>query len=660
MKKYAAMLLLICGTGKAVAQCPYGGSLSGVELITNSDFSSGNTGFTSDYTYCNTFQCLFPEAYYAVGANPNYFHSAFYGSDHTTGTGKLMIVNGAGLTNVNIWCETVTVQPYANYIFSYWLSSMVTSSPAELQVSINGSLVGNISVAPSSLYTWEQSAVTWNAGSNTSVEICIVNQNTTLGGNDFGLDDISFQQCVCTSILADAGPDVEICPGDSAQLSASGGAYYTWQTSPFLSDSSVSDPLAFPASTTQFYVTVFDSAGCSGIDSTTVFIYPPPQVIVSDDTSVCTGTSASLLASGGISYTWSPSSTLSNPIIADPLALPDTITTYVVTVTDSNGCDASDSVQVGLLALPQPTVSADTVICKFTAATLTASGGVTYLWSNGTAGDTSIVFPLTDSTFSVVVTDSNGCSGTASVNVSIALESLTIEGDTQICIGDFTVLTGNGALTYLWISTGDTSASITVSPSSDTTVVLIGFTGTCFDTASVPVQVSPLPNADAGPNAFIDLGSGITLNVSGGSSALWSPGNSLSCTACLSTEATPADTTTYFVTVTDANGCSATDSVTVFVIPPDEVFIPNAFTPNGDGLNDELLPVLSGNTATKSLSVFNRWGQQVFFTTSPGTGWDGSYQGKPEDIGVFVYFFSGVNVVTGKEIVKQGNVLLLR
>jgi gliding motility-associated-like protein len=148
--------------------------------------------------------------------------------------------------------------------------------------------------------------------------------------------------------------------------------------------------------------------------------------------------------------------------------------------------------------------------------------------------------------------------------------------------------------------------------------------------------------------------------VSGGSSALWSPGNSLSCTACLSTEATPADTTTYFVTVTDANGCSATDSVTVFVIPPDEVFIPNAFTPNGDGLNDELLPVLSGNTATKSLSVFNRWGQQVFFTTSPGTGWDGSYQGKPEDIGVFVYFFSGVNVVTGKEIVKQGNVLLLR
>jgi hypothetical protein len=58
--------------------------------------------------------------------------------------------------------------------------------------------------------------------------------------------------------------------------------------------------------------------------------------------------------------------------------------------------------------------------------------------------------------------------------------------------------------------------------------------------------------------------------------------------------------------------------------------------------------------------VFNRWGQLVFFTTSPGTGWDGSYQGKPEDIGVFVYFFSGVNVVTGKEIVKQGNVLLLR
>jgi gliding motility-associated-like protein len=96
------------------------------------------------------------------------------------------------------------------------------------------------------------------------------------------------------------------------------------------------------------------------------------------------------------------------------------------------------------------------------------------------------------------------------------------------------------------------------------------------------------------------------------------------------------------------------------VIPPDEVFIPNAFTPNGDGMNDAFLPILSGNTITKSLSVFNRWGQEVFFTTSPHSGWDGTFKGDPESMGVFVYYFTGTNTETGKVIEKKGNVFLIR
>jgi len=659
MKHFVFVLLSFLFIQQMNAQCPNGGSLSGTELVVNGNFSSGNTGFSSQYTYCNSSLCLYPESYYAVGTNPTFFHDAFHGVDHTTGTGNLMIINGSGIANTDIWCETISVQPYANYVFSYWLSSMVTSNPAQLQIEMNGISVGSIATAPNVTYLWQQHSVLWNAGSNTSVEVCLVNENTALGGNDFGLDDISFQQCVCTSALVDAGPDHSICPGDSAQLSASGGAFFAWKQSPYLSDTAVSNPFANPASTTKFYVTVFDTSGCSGIDSTTVFVNPPPQIVVSADTAICIGSAAWLFASGGISYSWSPASTLNDSLISNPIAQPDSFTTYFVTVADTNGCKGKDSIHVSILALPQPIISADTIICKFTQAILSASGGVSYLWDDGAMGDTDVVSPLINSNYSVVVTDSNGCSNSALTNVSIAPDFLTMSGDTEICIGDNTILSGNGASTYLW-NNGATTSSITVSPTTFTTYTLIGFDGTCFDTASLNVTVDPLPNVDAGPDVSIALGSSTTLIASGGVSAQWSPGISLSCMDCISTMASPMDTTVYYVIVTDVNGCSAEDSVTVSTIPPDDVFIPNAFTPNGDGLNDLLMPILSGHTTTESFAVFNRWGQEVFFTSSSGTGWDGKFQSQPEAMDVFVYYFTGLDTETGEKIVKKGNVFLIR
>ncbi|MBX7142324.1 MAG: gliding motility-associated C-terminal domain-containing protein [Chitinophagales bacterium] len=659
MKIFVVAICAFLLAQKISAQCPYGGSLSGVELVTNSNFSSGNTGFTSSYTYCNSYLCLYPEAYYAVGANPTLFHDAFHGNDHTTGSGKLMIVNGAGTANVDIWCETMTVQPFAKYVFSYWLSSMVTSSPAQLQVSVNSTLIGSIATAPSSTYTWEQHTETWNAGINTSAEVCIVNQNTDLGGNDFGLDDISFQQCICSSIVADAGPDQSICIGDTSQLAASGGAIYAWQSSTFISDTSISSPDVFPPATSTFFVTIMDSSGCTGTDSATVYVNPLPAITISDDTSICFGNSANLFASGGVDFSWSPSATLNNPLVSNPIAAPDSTTDYTVTVTDGNGCKATDSVLVKVLDLPVVAISDDTTICRFTSAILTAGGGISYAWSTGASGSSIEVEPLADSAYSVLITDTNNCTSTASTHVFIAPPFLTLSGDTEICMGAFTALSGNGALTYLW-NNGATTASINVSPPTETTYTLIGFDGSCNDTAEITVLVDPLPSADAGPDTVIEFGSSVSLNASGGISATWSPDISLSCAECLTTVANPVDTMIYYVTVTDANGCSAVDSVIVYVKAINQIFIPNAFTPNGDGLNDVFLPVLSGRTEMKTLAVFNRWGQQVFFSSSPATGWDGTFDGKPEEVGAFVYYFTGFNEESGKEIVMKGNVLLLR
>src|SRR4051812_31311531 len=91
------------------------GVCNGIELITNSDFSLGNSGFTSDYAYCNSANCLFSDLAYAVGSDPTFFHNQFQGNDHTTGTGNFMIINGATSSNKNVWCETINVDPNTTY-----------------------------------------------------------------------------------------------------------------------------------------------------------------------------------------------------------------------------------------------------------------------------------------------------------------------------------------------------------------------------------------------------------------------------------------------------------------------------------------------------------------------------------------------------------------
>lgn len=167
--------------------------LSNTNIVDNANFQQGNTGFTSDYVYEPV--NLVPEGLYTITTNPNSVHPGFAPCpDHTGGGGKMMVVNGAGTPGLNVWCQTIPVQPNTDYAFETWVCSVVAGSPALLQFSINGGTIGPIFQAPGSTCQWVQFTATWNSGSSTSATICIVNQNTQLGGNDFALDDISFKE----------------------------------------------------------------------------------------------------------------------------------------------------------------------------------------------------------------------------------------------------------------------------------------------------------------------------------------------------------------------------------------------------------------------------------------------------------------------------------
>lgn len=158
-------------------------------LVSNGTFESGNTGFTSSYGY-NPGN-LVPEAKYDVVTNPKADHTNFSAcGDKTSGTGKMMVINGAPTAGVNVWCSTVSTTANSDYIFSTYVTSVHPTSPAVLQFSINGVALGSNFTASGTTCTWTQFCQSWNSGASTSANICIVNQNTAATGNDFALDDI--------------------------------------------------------------------------------------------------------------------------------------------------------------------------------------------------------------------------------------------------------------------------------------------------------------------------------------------------------------------------------------------------------------------------------------------------------------------------------------
>ncbi|MCB0694309.1 MAG: gliding motility-associated C-terminal domain-containing protein [Lewinellaceae bacterium] len=200
-------------------------TFSGNNLVVNGDFENGNTGFTSDYLYNPV--SLVAEGVYAVTNNPNALHPGFAPcGDHTSGSGQMLAVNGAGTPGQNVWCQTIPVIPNTNYVFSAWVTTLVQASPAILQFYANGAPIGGSFEAPSSNCDWIQFYNIWNSGGASSVNICIVNQNTELGGNDFAIDDIflsevcEYEDEVTITVLDEIteSQEFEICEGESINV----------------------------------------------------------------------------------------------------------------------------------------------------------------------------------------------------------------------------------------------------------------------------------------------------------------------------------------------------------------------------------------------------------------------------------------------------------
>lgn len=226
--------------------------------------------------------------------------------------------------------------------------------------------------------------------------------------------------------IADAGDDEIMCPGASVILTASGGVDYTWDPPASLSCTNCSSTTASPATTTTYTVTVTDANGCSNKDSVVVNVTSMLITNAGPDTSVCAGESIVLNASGGTNYSWSPATGLSCNNCPNPVASPLYTTVYVVTLS-SGSCDpATDSVKVTVKALPSASAGNNVMICTGDSVQLDAGGGISYSWSPATGLNNPDIAdpmagPATTTTYTVIVTDSNGCAATDDITVTVEL-----------------------------------------------------------------------------------------------------------------------------------------------------------------------------------------------------------------------------------------------
>ena len=345
---------------------------------------------------------------------------------------------------------------------------------------------------------------------------------------------------------------------------------------------------------------------------------------------------------------------------------------------NTNGCTDSVTQQVIVTAPPVIGAGSDTAVCLNDAVGLQATGGVSYSWQpafsldNATSA-TPQASPVANTAYIVVGTNAAGCTGKDTVFVRVKTKTTaTTTGDTKVCAGSVVQLTGGGGTQYGWSPAGSldnpTSAMPFASPKETTVYTLIVREGSCIpDTVQVKVTVNPKPEVNAGPDLNLISGGSVTLvtNSLNTETFQWSPPDGLACPDCAATSASPVQTTTYKLLGTNKYGCSDSDEVTIFVqCNGNQVFIPNTFTPNGDGENDVFYPHGNGITQVVNMRIYNRWGEVVFQKShfqmnDKSAGWDGRFNGQQLSPDAFIYTLDAL-CPNGETISWKGNVTLIR
>ncbi|MBV8255667.1 MAG: PKD domain-containing protein [Chitinophaga sp.] len=430
--------------------------------------------------------------------------------------------------------------------------------------------------------------------------------------------------------------------------------------------------------------------GCQAEMIKTVIIPQQPKASIDSIPDICQSETVAISGKElrgvpNVIWTWNVGSDITNHNITPfnytgntPGVIPVKLT---ITNADSSCPDiatAQFSVHPTPLLSPTPTLAN---VCRGSSLQLSANtdANASVLWTNykidNPTSKTPLVSPETDTTYTVIATSPFGCKNEKSVSLTVTqpFNMLTIPNQV-ICIGNSIQLNASGAYKYSWspalgLNRTDIPNPV-ASPLVTTDYVVTGSdSNNCFHIkATSSVIVKPKPTVDAGPDLTLSNGSITPLqpNISADVTSIqWIPPDNLSCSNCANPILTPKGDATYVIDVTNYYGCTNSDTLNIKVICDNaNIFIPNTFSPNKDGVNDIFYIRGRGVQEVKSLRIFNRWGQLVFERTNFNTddiskGWDGTFKGEMLPPDVYVYFVEVICDTGGSGLLK-GNLTLLR
>lgn len=695
------------------------GKLGGNQIV-NGDFEQGNTGFTTGYTLGTggTWGPVSNPGTYSLASNPVNAHSNFTScTDHTANPGnQMLVVNGSGTPGLNVWCQTVPVQANTDYQFGTWASNASNDfNVAQLQFSINGSNLGSQFTTQTIGCAWQQFFQVWNSGLNSSAQICLVNQNTNGGGNDFLIDDITFKP-ICytfdtivvsysTFPIVNLGNDTTLCSGEVLTIDAQNpGSTYQW------SNGTTNQTLTTGAAG-QYTVTVTNTDNCSksdnititienqktaGLDSMAVWCETAGQVDLNALKSISTtaggiwensvGTINGFNATGIFSTVGNAGVHQVNYVVSGIYCANDT-SHFQLTINEQSYAAANTQLHVCNTVGDQvdlnPLVASSTVVLpaywQETSSTLTnqfdattgllnqgnlAAGNYTFAFvlpvDSMCVKDTAFVgIQITENPIINFTTDTQ--KGCFPLEVNLLNSSQSTQNSTVLWdLGDGTNVQNQNTVnhTYTGISCFDVSLTITAD-------------GLCTtsETRTNYICVDPLPVADFSyaPQQVYSIDP--TVNFDNLSSLNnqneWTFGDGESSFEENPTHLFPigeiGNYTVELIVIT-TEGCRDTISKIIEIKDQLLVYVPNTFTPDGDEYNNIFLPILTAgfDPFSYTLQIYNRWGELVFESHDSATGWDGTYHGQMSMNGIYSWKIQFKSDSSDKKYNLGGNVNLLK
>ncbi len=604
-------------------------------LVFNGNFSAGNIGFVTDYTYQNPSNPNGAHRTYGITTNANIWSNFFSNcTDHTLGTGNMLVADGSDVNSGNdkVWCQTIPIVPNQNYTFSYWIQTVALPAPANIAVVINGQTIGT-QLAASETCEWQPRTYSWNSGTNTTAQICLYDRTTDAIGNDFAIDDISFVGSPSLCNLS-AAVTITVNPGTfpdfQTQLSLCSGA-----TAPILQPTSpngisgVWTPSIINNTTTGNYIFSPNANQCASdlTLSVTVGNAITPTFNIS---SICAGTTTSPL----------PSISLNNIVGFWTPAFDNTTTTTYTFNPAPDQCGGGTTFELIVTPKITPTFSSVGPFCIGKV----ISDPLPLFSLEGISGSWSPAYNNLATTTYTFTPDVGQCAAITTLEVVIIPANLipTFEFGPYVtgCYQPIVEVppialptTSNNGILGFW-----TPDVINYAFVGETTYTFMPIVNSCGANYTLTVNIiEPLAfaiNAGCDGTDFV-LSTDLTENPSNTFTWYNAQGQVISNMPSVIITASGDYSVEVF-----SDGCSTSNQRNVSVIYCE---IPKGISPNADTLNDFF--DLS-NLNVKKLQIYNRYGTEVYSKSDYKKEWDGtSDNGKALPDGTYYYV---INFETGK------------